>query len=88
MHYLLLGILGEIHHLSYWNQLGNMMKKKVRYENKVLHQLLVKLMLEYIISVWARRLLKLNTRITQTYHPVAGDAGPGQPPLQRENLAL
>ena len=42
----------------------------------------------YNLCLWASGLLTLNTRITQTYHPVTGDAGPGQPPLQRENLAL
>lgn len=40
----------------------------------------------YNLCVWASVLL--NTTITQTYHPVTGDAGPEQPHLQRENLTL
>lgn len=51
MHFLLLGVLEELHHLSYWNHLGNMMKEEVRYENKMLSSLLIKLLLEYVLCV-------------------------------------
>lgn len=50
MNFLLSGVLGELYYLSCWNHLGYMMKE-VRYENKMLSLLLMKLILKYVLCV-------------------------------------